>query len=554
MAVFTIETPTGQKLDIEAADEATAINGAKQWHAQNGMPAASPSVDQATDAYKSFDSGVASGTAALLGSVGDLTNMGAKGIGIASDYISDKLGLPKYQPPQTPGPVTQALSKLPTSESMGKTIQDRYYGGAEPYQPQYTSGDYSKSVGSFVPSTLAALETGGTSVLGNLVRYAMAPGLATEGAKKATEGTAYQPYVEAGAGIAASLINPARAITPLPATAARQAAVDALEREGVTSLTAGQRTGNTSLRYLEDAASSAPGAGHGAATIEREGQHQFTDAALRRAGAAGEATPEILAANQRRLGQSFDDLSARNTLVPDNRFINDLTANVADYRNVPASQQRQIVQGYIDDIVGHVNNGHMPGEAYQEMRSRLGRKSDAYRNNDPALSQALGGMQTSLDNAMRRSMSPADVEAWDTARRQYAAQKTIETAASRAGEVTAEGQITPANLRNTVATQNRGGYARGEGQFNELARSGVQVMTPLPNSGTAQRTNAFHLLNAGLLGIPQALAGRAVMSPPVQSYLANQLLTGALPTNPTARDLLIVKMLQQSQQPTAQAQ
>lgn len=33
--VFTIETPTGQKLDIEAPDEATALRGAQQWHTQN---------------------------------------------------------------------------------------------------------------------------------------------------------------------------------------------------------------------------------------------------------------------------------------------------------------------------------------------------------------------------------------------------------------------------------------------------------------------------------------------------------------------------------------
>lgn len=549
MAVFTIETPTGQKLDIEAADEATAINGAKQWHAQNGAPPA-PAVDTATDAYKGLGTGVIKGGLGMAGMVGDLSDIGARGIKKASDYISSGLGLEPYQP-QTTGPIANALNSIPTSGSLQKQLEEKT---GPLYAPQTGVGQTAETIGSFVPSAVATAATGGGSLAGSVARYAVAPGLAVEGAKRATEGTSYQPYAEAGAGIAASLINPARAITPLPATAARQAAVDALQREGVTSLTAGQRTGNTSLRYLEDAASAAPGAGHGAATMEAEGQHQFTDATLRRAGAAGEATPEVLAANQRRLGQSFDDLSARNTLVPDNRFINDLTGNVADYRNVPASQQRQIVQGYIDDIVGHVNNGHMPGEAYQEMRSRLGRQSDAYRNNDPALSQALGGMQTSLDNAMRRSMSPADVEAWDTARRQYAAQKTIETAASRAGGVTAEGQITPANLRNTVATQNRGGYARGEGQFNELARSGVQVMTPLPNSGTAQRTNAFHLLNAGLLGIPQALAGRAVMSPPVQSYLANQLMTGALPANPTARDLLIVKMLQHSQQPANQSQ
>src|SRR5664280_1856721 len=32
MPVFTIETPTGKQLDIEAADQATAMQGAQQWH------------------------------------------------------------------------------------------------------------------------------------------------------------------------------------------------------------------------------------------------------------------------------------------------------------------------------------------------------------------------------------------------------------------------------------------------------------------------------------------------------------------------------------------
>jgi hypothetical protein len=176
----------------------------------------------------------------------------------------------------------------------------------------------------------------------------------------------------------------------------------------------------------------------------------------------------------------------------------------------------QMVQGYIDDIIDHVNNGHMPGPQYQEMRSRLSRESNGLRVSDPTLSQALRDLRNGLDNAMSRSIAPADQQAWQTARREYSAQKVIEKAASRAGEATAEGQITPANLRNTLPKA-VGGYARGEGDFNELARSGVSVMTPLPNSGTAQRTNAFHLLNAGLLGIPQAAAGRVVMSRPVQS-------------------------------------
>jgi hypothetical protein len=506
--------------------------------------------EKAADAYKGLGTGALKGTLALGGMVGDLTDLGAKGIEKASNAVSDAIGVERYKRPETPS----ALNAIPTTQSLSKSLTDAL--GQDFYKPKSDYGKAAESVGEFIPGAVAASATGGGSLAGNVARYAIAPGAATFAAEKALPESEYKPYLTAAAGIGAGMVNPARAITPLPASAARQAAVNTLEHEGVNSLTAGQRTGNLSLRYLEDAASSAPGAGHGAARIEAEGGRQFTDAALRRAGAAGEATPEVLAANQHRLGQSFQDLSARNTLVPDNQFITDIVNSARDYRRVPDSQQRAMVQGYIGDIVDHVNNGHMPGPQYQEMRSRLTRQSNSLGQSDPTLSQALRDMRNALDDAMERSIAQnnsQDMGAWQNTRREYAAQKLIEKAASRAGEATLEGQITPPNLRNAIPKAG-GGYARGEGQFDELARAGATVMTPLPNSGTAQRTNAFHLLNAGLLGIPQALAGRAVMSPPVQRYLANQLMGGgALPVNQAARNLLLIEALQRSQQPAIEA-
>src|SRR6185503_2577249 len=149
------------------------------------------------------------------------------------------------------------------------------------------------------------------------------------------------------------------------------------------------------------------------------------------------------------LGRTFEDLSARNNLVPDNQFVTDIVDAARNYRRVPDSQQRQMVQGYIDDIVEHVNNGQMPGPQYQEMRSRLSRQANGLRMSDPTLSEALRDMRVALDSGMRRSIHPDDAALWDTARREYGAQKVIEKAASKAGEITAEGQITPANLRNT---------------------------------------------------------------------------------------------------------
>jgi hypothetical protein len=52
-------------------------------------------------------------------------------------------------------------------------------------------------------------------------------------------------------------------------------------------------------------------------------------------------------------------------------------------------------------------------------------------------------------------------------------------------------------------------WSRGAGEFEPLARAGVAVLTPLPNSGTAQRAEALHHVQlAGLLGAGgEALSG-----------------------------------------------
>lgn len=434
--------------------------------------------------------------------------------------------------------------QIPTPKDTTKILEQNVTGDLP--QPQGRAGKYGAAIG---------------ETLGNPVSYVGPGGLATklatnimaatggEAAGQAAEGTKAEPYARI-AGTLLGSYSPnllGRAFTPLPTAPARQALVDTLRNEGVTSLTAGQRTGREGLRYAESALGNSLGAGSQTNRITAEGQSQFTQAALRRAGAAGEnAAPEVLAANQRRLGDAFEDLSTRNTMVMDRQFVTDINQATRQYQRVPPSQQRSIVEGYVDDIMQHAQaGGVMPGTYYQEMRSRLSRQANSLRQTDPTLSEALRDMRDALDNAMRRSIAPADREAWDTVRREYGAQKVIEKTASRAGEATAEGQLVPSNLRNTVSAENRGAYARGEGQFADLARAGAGVMAPMPQSGTGPRV-AMHTMasllggalgGAGGLGAGSglgavagaiagpAIAGRVLMSRPMQGYLGNQVAT-----------------------------
>jgi hypothetical protein len=264
---------------------------------------------------------------------------------------------------------------------------------------------------------------------------------------------------------------------------------------------------------------------------------------MKRMGASGRATPENLSAAKSRIGQAYTDLSARNTMRADPQFGQDLGKALNDYDLVLPSEQRQIVFNQVTDIVNRIKDGGgaMSGKSYQKVRSRLTDMAKNAQQRDGDFAQVLRGMRNALDDNMARSIVPDDAAAWKAANRQYAAMKTIEKAASAGGENAAAGLISPAQLR--IASTQGGGrsaYAQGQGDFAELARAGEQVMTPLPNSGTAQRNMftggiggvgvatalASPLMAAGTVAAP-GVTGRALWSNAGQRYLGNQPISPA---------------------------
>lgn len=335
-----------------------------------------------------------------------------------------------------------------------------------------------------------------------------------------------------------------RALSPMRISPERQAMVNTLQNEGV-ELTAGQQTGNKTLAYME----SELGGGRGADFMERQGE-QFTAAALRRAGIdAPRATPEVIDQGFTQLGQQFDDLASRNTIVPDRQMINDIRGTLRDYRHlVPESTRAPIVDDLTRDIITAAQQpGGMTGAAYQAARSRLDSMSRA-AGSDPHLANALRSLRNNLDDTMERSIAannPADAGAWQQVRNHYRNMLVIEKAATGAGENAAAGIISPSQLRNAVVAQGRRAYARGQGDLSQLARAGERLMKALPNSGTAPRTAARNVgmsipailgAGAGTAGGPMGtiaggiagaavpfVAGRALLSGPGRAYLTNQI-------------------------------
>lgn len=494
------------------------------------------------DVGASLASGVGRGAAGLIGLPGTIGNA-------INDGLSWATGM-------------QPLPASPFSSEGAQSALSTATGGASDYQPKTTAGEYAGTVGEFLPG--AAL---GGANLANLVRFGVVPGLASEGAGQLTEGSSIEPYAR----IAAALVAPAvpalasRAVSPFSGAISpeRQALVDTLRAEGVNP-TAGQITGSRGLRFAESEL------GGGIARNMADDQAKaFTEAAMSRGGQQGIASTDNMAAMNARLGQGFADISARNTLKADTQFGNQLGGVLREYDRVLPSAQREIVNNMSDDILSVVtqNGGSMPGEVYQATRSRLGRMAQSARNSDPEFSSALRGLRNTLDDAMTRSLNPDDAAEWTRLRSQYGNMKVLEKAATGAGENAAEGMISPAKLRQAAQTGRQSQYVRGNGDLDALARAG-QILSPLPDSGTASRLAVRGLMSTpaaagaiaggasgdvmtGLLGaaagaaVP-AVAGRALMSRPIQSYLTNQLAPNMSTMDP--RMLTVIQALISNQQ------
>lgn len=369
---------------------------------------------------------------------------------------------------------------------------------------------------------------------------------------KAKSGLAVGTVIGSALPGAASLVGNVvrRVVSPVSASSARQSLVNTLEREGV-DVTAGQATGSDALRYAE----SEIGGAAARDLVERQGE-QFTRAALSRAGVnADRATPDVIDNAFNRIGNQFDSLATRNTLKPDRKLQKDLVDTWRNYMSVtPPNARVPIVADMMTDINNALKNGGtLDGITYQSLRSRLDRVARGSRDQD--LASTLRDIRSALDDGMERSIAatnPKDLGGWRNARKEYRNMLVLEQAATGAGENAAAGLISPSALRNaTVAKHGRRNYARGSGDFADLARAGEGVMKPMPQSGTAPRTAIRNmgaalpaLLGAGAGGVagggPGAMAGMAagaalpafagklMMTPAGQAYLKNQLLSGSI--------------------------
>lgn len=230
MAVYTIETPGGRHLDIEAADEAAALAGAQDWHSKNSgqiepaAPVEKPSI--AADMGRSAWSGLVSGAAGVAGLPGTFRDFLDRGVHAAVNKTWDVTGYgPQQGSPEREqfdrtriaispvDPLVAAIFGDKSAETarrgvLGQPsvsdlqgIADNHVYGAK-YETKTIPGAYVRTAAEFAPSLAAGGP--GSRVARAAVDW-LIPAIMSEAAGQLTAGKSVEPYARAAAGLGANL-------------------------------------------------------------------------------------------------------------------------------------------------------------------------------------------------------------------------------------------------------------------------------------------------------------------------------------------------------------
>lgn len=309
-------------------------------------------------------------------------------------------------------------------------------------------------------------------------------------------------------------------------------AMDAAERIGYKP-TPAQITGNPGMANFENYLLRTPG---GSGTMQKAVTANQT--ALNRAGARamGEAADSldegVFAAAQGRIGGEFDRLSQITKPDLSHGFLNTLAKIDADN-----AARGSFASSKIDDLVNKgldlAANNTLDGKAYKQIRTELSNQAQsAFKSGDATTGQALKDMVAALDDAAKGSLSKADQKAWDTARKEWGAFKTLSKS-----NVAEAGNVSAARAAAAVRAQGpklRTGAASGE--LADIARVG-EAFKGVQNPNSGQLMNQMMFSNP-LTGLPMLAGNKALaaayMSPAGQRYFSQ----GLLDVGQTGRGLL----------------
>lgn len=280
-------------------------------------------------------------------------------------------------------------------------------------------------------------------------------------------------------------------------TKPQEKAVNVLKNAGV-ELDAAQLTGSNRLAQAKRMLGDNPFTASGQTKQIEKVAASFDRAVLKTIGETADVADEaVMSRAASRIGGVMDRVAKNNPINMDNTLITEIADIAQKAGKELEGPQAKIIIDQVDEIVSKGATGQIDGAAYQNLRQTLGRISGG---GQPGVKNWAGALRESLDDALTRSASAADVADLKQARVQW---RNLEGISKVIGSQ--EGQhISPAKLANALNTKPFGGknaMVRGKGatDLHRLAKAGSTILTDrFPNSGTAARVGG--LLATGLLG------------------------------------------------------
>lgn len=419
----------------------------------------------------------------------------------------------RYQ--SLPAPVRAAYGASKIVPDTGMAALQMLSGGAEDWEAQrreegqFAAGDGATQVGQVVGQVGAtAVPLARIGSLGRGAQYLASAGVgAASGAFQPVVGGESRAINTAAGGALGALGQGASNAVMASGRAAANAVspqlrqiYEAAKARGI-SLSPAQLSDSRFLKFLDSQLRSVPFSGAEARAASQRAQ--WNRSVANTLGEQADAvTPDVYAAAKRRIGSSFNELTARNSLPVDDGLLGGLVEVQQSAAQLGSDDTARAVAGVIQRVMKQAEDGRLPGRAYQSLDSELGQLLKG--GGEKAL--YLGRIRDVLRGAMDDAISPADREAWQLARQQYRNLKTVRDIVPQDG-----GDMSPQALSARVRSNQAGKESAAQGKAGELGRLAQigQRMKEPPSSGTAERLWLLATGAGSMANLPLAVGGLA---------------------------------------------
>jgi uncharacterized protein YecT (DUF1311 family) len=402
-----------------------------------------------------------------------------------------------------------ALDKLAAAEAEKDAL----------YKPLQDKFPMATGIAEFAPGLAIP---GGATIKGAMAAASI-PGLFSYGS---AEERLKRGATDAVAGGVGSLLGKgvARALKPagVGAQTIPDTVMQAAQRVGYKP-TPAQITQNPGMQAFENYLLRSPGSSGAMQKVTAANQSALNRAGAKAMGEVADSLDEgVFAAAQGRIGGEFDRLGQITKPDLTGGFINVLAKVDAD-NAARGSFRNSKVDDLVTKALDLAAKNNLDGVAYKEIRTELANQAEsAFRSGDATVGQAYKQVVAALDDAAKGSLSKADQKAWDTARKEWGAFKTLTKSNIAEG-----GNVSAARAAAAVRSKGPGlrtGAATGE--LADIARLG-EAFKSVPNPTSGQLTQQM-LYGNPLTGVPMMLGNRAAvsayLSPLGQRYFSRGLL------------------------------